>query len=77
MQKANNMTRKELLILQKKIDKNKELLKKRFLFTQLVSDTIKIILKKSPTDDDTVLCFYTVEDFIYQIKEAVEVIEKR
>jgi len=71
------MTRKELLILQKKIEKNKELLKKRFLFTQLVSDTIKIILKKSPTDDDTVLCFYTVEDFIYRIKEAVEVIEKR
>ena len=66
------MTRKELIELHKEIEENKDFLKKRFLFTQLVLDCIDTILKLNPTDDNAILSLYSVEDFAEEIKEELK-----
>lgn len=73
--KEIHMTRQEIIELKEKIDKNFDILEKKFLHTKLVSDTIQTLLKYGASKSEIRIFLDTMEEFVEEVQRALKEIE--
>jgi len=69
------MTRQEIMELKEKIDKYFDILEKKFLYTQLISDTLDTLLKHGTTPSNIEIFLHTMGEFVDDVKVAITEIE--